>query len=38
MQMVGLASTNPQTASTDRQEVSVYAIPTETPESDGTLE
>jgi hypothetical protein len=38
MQMAVSTSTNTQTASIDRLEVSVYTIPTETPESDGTLE
>jgi predicted oxidoreductase len=38
MQMAVLTSTSTQTASIDRLEVSAYTIPTETPESDGTLE
>jgi hypothetical protein len=38
MQMAVSSSTKTQTASIDCLEVSVYTIPTETPESDGTLE
>jgi hypothetical protein len=38
MQMAVSTSTDTQTACVDRLEVSVYTIPTETPESDGTLE